>query len=334
MFRHLIQIWRPAVYHGTRKKANFFEGWFYKLSNAASDRVYAVIPGVFLGKNSHDSHAFIQILDGQDHQSTYHRFPLTEFHASATKFEMHIGKNFFSNHRINLDLEAGPVSTRGQLVFEGITPWPVRWYSPGIMGWYAFVPFMECYHGVLSLDHKIQGSLQFNRKKIDFSGGRGYLEKDWGKSFPEAYIWIQSNHFENPGIGLTVSVAKIPWRGSFFRGFLIGFLYQGRLYRFTTYTGSVLSGVTFHEGMIELEVRDRKYKLTIKAWKKDGGILNAPEEGGMVRRVSESLNSRVQVDFFSIVKGREDLCYSGEGRWAGLEIHGRLDEISDQGKNS
>ena len=48
----------------------------------------------------------------------------------------------------------------GRLVFEGITPWPVSITSPGIMGWYAWVPKMECYHGVLSLDHRIQGDLQ------------------------------------------------------------------------------------------------------------------------------------------------------------------------------
>ncbi|MCK7537696.1 MAG: tocopherol cyclase family protein [Marinilabiliales bacterium] len=33
-------------------------------------------------------------------------------------------------------------------------------------------------------------------KMADFSGGRGYIEKDWGHSFPSAYVWMQSNHFQ------------------------------------------------------------------------------------------------------------------------------------------
>jgi hypothetical protein len=63
------------------------------------------------------------------------------------------------------------------------------------MGWYSYVPFMECYHGLISIDHKLQGSLQINGQEIDFTEGKGYAEKDWGTSFPEGYVWMQSNHF-------------------------------------------------------------------------------------------------------------------------------------------
>jgi len=30
----------------------------------------------------------------------------------------------------------------------------------GIMGWYRFVPFMQCYHGVVSLNHKLNGTFK------------------------------------------------------------------------------------------------------------------------------------------------------------------------------
>ena len=46
------------------------------------------------------------------------------------------------------------------------------------MGPFAFVPFMECYHGIVSMDHIIQGELEIDGVNIDFSNGRGYLEKD------------------------------------------------------------------------------------------------------------------------------------------------------------
>ena len=55
---------------------------------------------------------------------------------------------------------------------------------PGVMGPFSFVPFMECYHGVVNIDHKISGSLMINNEEIDFTDGYGYIEKDWGKSFP------------------------------------------------------------------------------------------------------------------------------------------------------
>ena len=63
------------------------------------------------------------------------------------------------------------------------------------MGPYTFAPFMECYHGVLSFDHTIAGSLAVDGQELDFTGGHGYIEKDWGQAFPKAWIWTQSNHF-------------------------------------------------------------------------------------------------------------------------------------------
>ena len=63
------------------------------------------------------------------------------------------------------------------------------------MGWYSFVPFMECNHGIVSVNHDLYGEISVNGNVIDFNNGKGYIEKDWGVSFPEAWIWIQSNNF-------------------------------------------------------------------------------------------------------------------------------------------
>jgi len=83
----------------------------------------------------------------------------------------------------------------------------------------AFGPIMECYHDIISLDHSLSGSLLSNDTEIVFNGGWGYIEKDWGKSFPEAYVWIQSNHFQKKETSLSASIAKIPWLNGFFRGY-------------------------------------------------------------------------------------------------------------------
>ena len=97
---------------------------------------------------------------------------------------------------------------------------------------------MECYHGVLSFDHTIQGELTIDGQAVDFSRGRGYIEKDWGKSFPSAWVWYQSNHFPQTGVCLTASIAVIPWLRSAFRGFIIGLWILGTLVRFASYTGA------------------------------------------------------------------------------------------------
>jgi tocopherol cyclase len=48
----------------------------------------------------------------------------------------------------------------------------------------------------------IQAGLTYSAvggRRVDFSGGSGYIEKDWGRSFPRAWIWAQSNTFTQPG---------------------------------------------------------------------------------------------------------------------------------------
>ena len=56
--------WRPAMYHGHGRRHGLFEGWYFKVVDAPERRVLAVIPGVFLGRDSSLSHCFVQVLDG------------------------------------------------------------------------------------------------------------------------------------------------------------------------------------------------------------------------------------------------------------------------------
>jgi len=183
----------PDWYHGHNRVPPFFEGWYFKLVSPGGDQRMAVIPGVFLGR---DGHAFIQVLDGANHQSDYVRYPLSDFWAAPDDFHVRVGGSSFYSTGLSLDLESSLGEIKGKLRFDQARPWPVRLVSPGIMGWYAWVPRMECYHGVVSFDHAIDGMLTIGEQNIDFSGGRGYIEKDWGQAFPEGYIWFQSNHFE------------------------------------------------------------------------------------------------------------------------------------------
>ena len=328
MFRKFLNIWRPEVYHGRGVKATFFEGWFYKLADSSRENILAIIPGVFIGQNELESHAFIQILDGRTHRSYYLPYPLSQFQAASRHFQINIGPNSFSNYRLDLDLPRDP-RLRGQLTFEQHQIWPIRWTSPGAMGWYAFVPFMECYHGILSLDHRIRGELQLDGQRINLENGRGYLEKDWGKSFPQAYIWMQCNHFEQPGISLTLSIAKIPWLKGSFRGFIIGFLFQNKIYRFTTYNGAQLTLVKVDQEWVEVKVVNRRHRLQIKARKTEAGTLHGPFEERMLNRVAESLSSTIDISFYEINDRREKLIFSGHGEKAGLEINGTLEQILD-----
>jgi tocopherol cyclase len=326
--KRITKTWHPASFQGAGKRKNYFEGWLYKLVDASRENVLAIIPGVFLGEKKSDSHAFVQILDGRTHQSTYHKFRLADFKAFSDKLYIKIGNNHFTEKYINLELSDYEREVAGQISLFNLYPWPVKFLSPGAMGWYSFVPFMECYHGIISMDHSLEGSVKIDGKEIIFDDGRGYTEKDWGRSFPQAYVWIQSNHFDESGISLSASIARIPWLGSAFRGFIIGLLVNGRLYRFTTYNDAHLNFLTIDNKNIRFEVSDKKQILYVEATKNEGGLLHAPYNFSMINRISESLKSEVFVKLF--LKDTEHIVFEGCSTVTALEINGNLKSIMDE----
>jgi len=314
-------IFHPELFHGAGKRPPFFEGWYYKVIDKTEQHRFAFIPGIFLHEQEDQRHAFVQVLDGSSGASKYHRYDPGEFSSTEPEFRLSVGTNRFSGTGLKLDLHHEGQHIQGELRFEGTTPWPVTFFSPGIMGWYAWVPFMECYHGVLSLDHALRGSLVINGQEVDFTSGRGYIEKDWGRSFPSAHIWMQSNHFGLTGTSLSASVAIIPWIRTSFPGFIVGFLHDGHLYRLATYTGARIRGLTVNEASVHWTIADKKHELSIHATRLGGGLLHAPTTTEMSQRLLESLVATVEVE---LRERSGPVIFSGTGRQAGLEIGGDI----------
>jgi tocopherol cyclase len=317
----------PAWYHGHGKSPPFFEGWYYKLVDASEAFRYSVIPGVFLSDDPARRHAFVQVLDGVSGQATYHVYPAKAFRAARDRFEIWVGPSRFSGESMSLQIASPERTIHGQVRLEGLNPWPVTLASPGIMGWYGWLPFMECYHGVVSLDHALRGSLTVDGRAIDWTGGRGYVEKDWGSAFPEAWVWFQSNHFGQPGTSLTASLAIIPWLGSAFRGHIVGLWHGGQLYRFATYTGAQIERLELDDSEVRCVVRDRKHRLEMRALRAQGGLIRGPNRIDMGVRVPETLNATVEVRLSRLGRVGQAPIWEGRGRYAGLEAVGDLERL-------
>ncbi|TVR23333.1 MAG: hypothetical protein EA396_03630 [Anaerolineaceae bacterium] len=323
MRRYIYETMRPEIYHGHNKDRPYFEGWYYKLISADEQSRYAVIPGIFKGEGG-DDHAFIQVLDGMNGHATYHQYPADAFYAHEESFDVRVGDSRFWRDGLSLNIDDEQARIHGELKFIGGEGWPVSWLSPGVMGWYAWLPFMECYHGVVSFDHRIEGELRVDGTTIDFSGGRGYMEKDWGQNFPSAYVWAQSNHFDVPLTSLFASAALIPSLGRVWRGFLMGFYFQGRLYPFATHTGAEVETLKLTDDHVYLTIADRSHRVELAAVRQSGGLLKAPIRTEMHKRVDETMRSDLDVRL-STRSGQT--IFEGRGRNAALEVHGDLERL-------
>lgn len=317
----------PEGFHGHGKKKRFFEGWYVKLVSADRAQRWAVIPGLFLGPDG-GGEAFVQVLDGATKRSWFCRYALHEFEAQAGSFDVRVGPSTFSAKGLTLSLADGPL--QGSLTFSGFNPWPVTLASPGIMGWYAYVPFMECYHGVVSFWHTLTGTLSVEGRDVSFDGGVGYLEKDWGQAFPAGYVWMQSNHFATPETSLVASAAIIPWLSGSFPGFIAGLWQRGRLYRFATYTGARLEQLQVDDTHVRMTLADGAHRLELVTARVGGGLLHAPVRTQMHKRVEESLDAKVEVCLSSVRSGAT--LFEEVGHVAGLEVHGALERLTSMAR--
>ena len=329
MLADLRAVWRPAMYHGHGQRRNFFEGWYYKFVDATEQHVHAVIPGVFLGKDASTSHCFVQVLDGATGHSTYHRYPLDRFWASEYELDLRVGPNRFYLDRIQLNIDDADRSLRGELHFDGVTPWPVTLTSPGIMGPYSF----RAVHGMLSR----RAGLRSRRARLADDERRDRSTSTAGAATSRR---IGAGRFRRRGCGgraiisipagtsITVSVATIPWLRTSFRGFIIGLWHERQLYRFATYTGAKITSLRLTDTHVVLRVEDKHHRLEVEAARSEGGLLHAPYRTDMLQRVTESLTATIAVKLIDQSGG--DVIFEGVGRHAGLEINGEIQQIVDE----
>lgn len=313
-------IFNPEQYQGWTKTKSYFEGWYFKVVNQDETKAFAFIPGVAMNRAG-EKQAFIQILDGKKFTSEYHKFDFRTFQASPDSFKIEIGNNTFSANALQINLPELTAS----LQFSGNVPWPKHWYSPGIMGPYSFLPFMECYHGIVSMDNSINGTIELKGEALNFDGGRGYTEKDWGHSFPSSYVWLQTNHFTEPGISLKVSVAKIPWMGYSFVGFIAGVWLGNQLIQFTTYNRSRLRKSVIDTEKVELIMENTNFRLEVQVKREKATALASPILGLMDGRIEESMNVVAQVKLVNRRTGITVLHDSG--RNAAMEVAGKIEEL-------
>ena len=309
----------PEIYQGFHQRNHYFEGWYFKHVTADQTFSLALIPGISLSKK--DPHAFIQafiVHHGEKPSLTYHdfRFQQEGFIADKKDFHVSIGGNEFSKDHVKLAINQQGIHLQGELQYSGLTPLNQGLLNPSIMGPFAYLPAMECYHGVLSLNHRIDGSIEYQGKPYVFDQGKGYLEKDWGRSFPENYVWIQGNHFHEKDASFFFSYAKIPYLGMKFLGLICHVYVQGKHYRFATYNGASVVEEVLTKTTARYVLKKGNMRLTIDAAVDHVAELASPKDGTMDHVIKEGLSGQVSI----VLKKKNQELFKGQSSSAGIEI--------------
>ena len=329
MIKWFKGLQHPEAFHGADSRSPYFEGWYHKLVSKTK-RSIVIIPGMYRSGEVKNEFSFIMIFDGNSGEVHFERFSFDHFVSKTNAYDTKIDKNHFSKNKINLDIKSDNFSIIGTVNFSGTTPWPVTLLEPGCMGWYSYLPIMECYHGILSMNHSLSGELSINGENINFNSGVGYIEKDWGRNFPKSWIWTQANHFKKENVSLSASIAKIPLLGTRFAGFIVGLLINDKLYRFTTYRSAKIVNIKKNSNEIEwvLKQRDLTLSISIIIGKKSG-MLYAPDKLDMVEKVEEYLDSSVKFK----LQQHQKVILEDESDYAATEVIGDTESLLELANN-
>lgn len=308
-----------AFFQGSNRRKRYFEGWYFKCISADRKHAIAVIPGMAIDPQG-KRHAFVQVINAVSGKTWYYHFPYSDFRSPSDSFAVFIGKNTFGPDGLSLDIETDEGSISGKLTFTDIHRFPTSRLSPGIMGPFTYIPFMECYHGIIHLYHRLEGTIELDGVSLDFTDGVGYIEKDYGRSFPSTYLWLQASHFNPQGASFVFSQARIPFLGSEFPGFFAYFTnFSDINVRFATYNRSRLSKwrVDAAAGTCAGELTGPAGTLLFEAKMSGGGKLRAPVDGLMDREIIESITALVSV---KLIGRHGEVLFEGASSEAGMEI--------------
>jgi len=332
LYQKIYKMYHPVIFQGSKKKKQYFEGWYYKSIISSFEKSVVIIPGIAMGREKNSGNAFIQVMTSPDGKAFYIPFSLDDFSSSSSELDVHIGKNYFSRHELQVDIEEADLVLKGHLRFRKTMALKPRLFNPGIMGWYSFMPFMECYHSLVSMGHEVSGTLSLNGELVNFDKGKGYIEKDWGKSMPSSWIWMQSNCFADPGMSFMLSVARIPWLRNSFTGFLGALMIDENIHIFATYTGARVYDFLFEEGKFSCSIDDNVFLIEVEGVhggiKK--GVLQAPLFGEMERRIGETVDGKINLRITEKKTGR---VIEDTGSAAGIELVGTMTELAQEKKN-
>ncbi|WP_346898958.1 tocopherol cyclase family protein [Clostridium sp. UBA7503] len=267
----------------TRKK-NFFEGWYFK--HQKGEDTISFIPGINIDSKGNRS-AFIQVITNKNSYNINYSF--SKFIVYEDKLKIKIGDSIFSSKGIEVNIKDEGLTIEGKIEYDLLTP--VKY---DIMGPFSFIPFMECSHGIISLYHKLRGTLIINGEEMDFQGGVGYIETDRGNSFPKTYLWTQCNDFKNEKISIMGAIADIPFMGLNFKGCICVVYYKGREYRLSTYNGVRI----LKYNCKSLMLKRGKYELQIKVNDGNSQKLLAPISGNMNRTIHENAACSANFKFY------------------------------------
>lgn len=309
----LFLIKKPELFQGEKnltKNKDYFEGWYFKNTN--KENGISFIPGINIQKSN--PKAFVQVITNDT--SHFVNYSIDDFTFNHNPFTIKIGNNVFSKEGIHIDIKTKELNVKGDIKYSNNKNINTDFMNPNIMGPFSYVPFMECNHAILSMQNNANGSININDYEMKFDNDMGYIEKDWGISFPKTYIWCQGNNFKKSDASFMLSIADVPFKMFKFRGVICVLVIGDKEYKFTTYNNARLVEYGINDNSLNVTLKKGDLQINLKSTFDKGQKLSAPVKGKMEKDIFESITSNITVT----LQKEDNIIFSDTSKNCGLEI--------------
>ncbi len=255
---------------GKKEHKLWYEWWYYKLNIPQTDKsfffVYGIVNPADVSAQYKGTRAYVQGGDFANKLQAEERFSLNEFKASSLQTYVEINNNVATDKFFR-----GSITDKKGNPFSWDIKIEHRW-AFNAEGWLMgrLITDIEWYPA--AADARCSGTILSNNTLHKFSDVPCYQDRNWGKTFPDWWAWIVSNHFENsPGTTLAIGGGKPHVLGSRtpLHSVAIGLKHQGKVYDFRPNDLNIIkTDITF--GRWKIVAADHHHKIVIEA--------NAPAE--------------------------------------------------------
>ncbi|MGI5929694.1 hypothetical protein [Pseudoflavonifractor sp.] len=237
-------------FYGAGKRGPYFEGWQLR-HQAPTGEVLSIFPVLRIDKAGNTSAVIrVESRDGIWNVSC----PGGSLQASEGLFQIWVQGSLFNRKGVWLDLRTRDMTLCGELRYGPFTP-----LKSELMGPLGALTLLPVRRGVISMGHRLEGVLMLNGRRIDFTGGTGFIETVRGTALPAASLWSQSIWREERSNSLLVSVERLPTLAGPRVNCLCAVLYGGHEYRLASYRGAVVDrwtaeGTLIRQGPLRLSL--------------------------------------------------------------------------------
>ena len=330
-------------YHWNGLDRNFFEGWYFRVTLPKIRESFAFMYSIEdpCG-GSINSGGAAQIL-GIDEQYSLSSFPsINKFWASKDR----LGLGHWSETNLDIRPQLLTVAEFEHQIIQGyqvtttlhqgaLPEHDCRWcyhtipvYGWGqpqqpqqaTAGWLSYLPIFEPGWQILMAHGLATGWIEWRSERYEFSQAPAYSEKNWGRSFPEKWFWLNCNSFsETVGLAVTAGGGRRKVLSTTEEVAMIGIHYRDRFYEFVPWN-SQISWQVQPWGLWRIQATNGDFQVELTGTTDFAGtMVRTPTEQGLVMCCRDTLKGLLSIDLRTR-QGKQII--AANSNVAGLEVGG------------